>query len=242
MLKNTLPQTSQINALGQPTGLPLDNWTTRPRPLRTTMVGSYCTVEPLSPKNHAESLYTAFSEDTEGKNWTYLPYGPFDSFDAFNQWLENSCNGEDPLFYSILDNATDKAVGIASFLRIEPAIGVIEVGHLHFSPRLQKTPIATEAMFLMMQYVFDELGYRRYEWKCDACNEASKRAAFRLGYQFEGIFRQATMYKGRNRDTAWFSLLDTEWPRQKAAFQRWLASDNFDAQGKQLASLDGCLD
>ncbi|MEH6649870.1 MAG: GNAT family protein [Motiliproteus sp.] len=231
----------QTNDLGQPTGLALDHWVARTRPLRTTMTGRYCRVETLSPEVHGAQLYSAFAADNESRNWTYLPYGPFDTLDEFNQWLRTSCCGEDPLFYAIVDNKTDEAVGIASYLRIEPGVGVIEVGHIHFSPRLQQTPLATEVMFLMMQRVFDELGYRRYEWKCDNCNEASKRAALRLGLSFEGIFRQATMYKGRNRDTAWFSILDSEWPQQKAAFQRWLTPDNFDAAGVQKRSLQECF-
>ena len=144
--------------------------------------------------------------------------------------------GNDPLFYAILDQATNRAVGVAGYLRIDPRNGSIEVGHLGYSPLLQRTPAATEAMYLMMARAF-ELGYRRYEWKCDSLNEPSRAAALRLGFVFEGIFRQAVVVKGRNRDTAWFSVIDSEWPALKAAFVNWLAPDNFDEQGRQLARL-----
>lgn len=144
---------------------------------------------------------------------------------------------DDPLFYAILDKKTEKAVGLASYLRIQPKVGVLEVGHIHYSPLLQKTPLATEAMFLLMRRAFDELGYRRYEWKCDALNAGSRKAALRLGFTFEGIFRQASVYKGRSRDTAWYSVIDREWPALKEAHEAWLSPENFDAQGRQLARL-----
>ncbi|RDE19046.1 N-acetyltransferase [Motiliproteus coralliicola] len=231
----------RINDLKQPIGPALDNWSPRPRPPRTTMSGRYCRVEPLQPQ-HAGALFEAFGADSDGRNWTYMPYGPFEDFDSFERWLQQQCQGEDPLFYCIIDNATDQPVGMASYLRIEPAVGVIEVGHIHFSPRLQRTALATETMYLMMRRVFDELGYRRYEWKCDSLNEPSRQAAKRLGFQFEGVFRQATIYKGRNRDTAWFSILDSEWPRLKSAFEQWLAPQNFDANGEQQQRLQAFLD
>jgi len=151
--------------------------------------------------------------------------------------MERACLGADPLFHAVIDRKSNKALGLASYLRIDPPAGVIEVGHIHFSPALQGTAMATEAMYLMMHRVFDELGYRRYEWKCNALNKASCRAAERLGFTFEGIFRQATIVKGRNRDTAWFSILDSEWPRAKAAFQAWLDPANFDVEGKQKRGL-----
>ncbi len=225
------------NELGQSVGAAIDDWSPRSRPSKSTMTGRYCWLEPLKPVIHAEQLFDAFCLDSEGRNWTYLPYGPFDSLEKFRQWLEVSCCGDDPLFYAVIDSNTDQAVGMASYLRIEPAVGVIEVGHIHFSPLLQRTPLATETMFLMMQRVFDELGYRRYEWKCDNCNGPSKAAALRLGFTSEGVFRQATLYKGRNRDTAWFSIIDTEWPKLKQAFQMWLDPNNFDAQGQQKQRL-----
>ncbi len=176
-------------------------------------------------------------EDAEGRDWTYLPYGPFHSRIEFLAWLNKECVHNDPLFHAIIDPTTDSAVGLASYLRIEPSVGVVEVGHLHYSPRLQPTPAATESMFLMMSRVFDELGYRRYEWKCDALNERSRRSALRLGFTFEGIFRQATVYKGRNRDTAWFSITDAVWPSLRQAHQQWLSPENFSNSGVQVQRL-----
>jgi RimJ/RimL family protein N-acetyltransferase len=162
-----------------------------------------------------------------------LFYGPFDSFDAYRRWLVAMTESNDPLFYAIVDNASGKAVGVAAYMRIDPANGVIEVGHLNFSPALQRTAAATEAMYLMMRRAFDELGYRRYEWKCDSLNAPSRSAAERLGFHYEGLFRQAIIYKNRSRDTAWFSIIDSEWPARKTAFERWLAPENFDAAGRQ---------
>lgn len=227
----------QASSLGQPVGFAIDGWQPRLRPPRTSMVGRYCRVEPLDPEIHADDLYRAFGKDKEHRNWTYLPYGPFDKFSAFEAWLREDCVGEDPLFHAIIDAKMGKAVGVASYLRIEPNVGVIEVGHIHCSPLIQKTPAATEAMYLMMKRAFDELGYRRYEWKCDALNEGSKKAANRLGFTFEGVFRQATIYKGRNRNTAWFSVIDKEWPTLKNAFEIWLNPANFDIEGRQKTRL-----
>ncbi|WP_426417899.1 GNAT family N-acetyltransferase [Aestuariirhabdus sp. LZHN29] len=218
----------------------IPQWTAKQRPQQIDMRGQYCTLTPLKMNEHAASLYQAFCEDAKGANWTYLPYGPFQDFDGFNEWL-SGCTTKDPLFYAIVDKKTSTAIGLASYLRIEPSVGVVEVGHIHFSPQLQKKPMATESMYLMMKYVFDQLGYRRYEWKCDALNVASRKAALRLGFKFEGIFRQATIYKGRNRDTAWFSVLDSEWPALKTAFEHWLNTDNFSAEGLQKHSLQDCV-
>lgn len=226
------------NAHDQPIGFPVDGWQARVRPPRTAVAGHYCVVEPLSPDQHARQLFTAFQGDEKATLWTYLAYGPFATLDAYRIWLDNAAQGDDPLFYAIIDRQHDQAVGVASYLRIEPGVGVIEVGHINFAPVLQKTRAATEAMYLMMRRVFDELGYRRYEWKCDALNAGSRAAALRLGFTFEGIFRQATVYKGRNRDTAWFSIIDSEWPAQKAAFEQWLEPANFDADGRQKKRLD----
>jgi len=168
--------------------------------------------------------------------WTYLFGGPFASAAEFRLWLEPRERSEDPLFFAIVDARSNQAAGLAAYLRIDPPHGVIEVGHLAFSPLLQRTAAATEAMFLMMKNVF-ELGYRRYEWKCDALNAASRRAAERLGFRFEGVFRQAAVYKGRNRDTAWYSITDGEWPFRKQALERWLDPTNFDAENRQLRRL-----
>ncbi len=225
------------NALDQPIGFAIDNWRTCSTPPNAPMTGQYCRLERLDLKQHASGLFEAFSKDTDGHNWTYMPYGPFDTLQDFTAWLSSVAGGNDPFFHSIIDLRTGQAVGVASYLRISPTDGVIEVGHIHFSPLLQATTLATEAMFLMMQRVFDELGYRRYEWKCDALNAPSRRAAKRLGFSYEGVFRQATMYKDRNRDTAWFAIIDQDWPRIRSAYKAWLSSNNFDAQGKQKSAL-----
>ena len=199
------------------------------------MEGQYCALTPLDPKAHAQALFNAFAKDVENVDWAYLPYGPFDSLPALQAWLEEIARKSDPLFYTVMDRQ-GKAVGVASYLRISPANGSIEVGHIHFSPQLQRTPAATEAMYLMMKRAF-ALGYRRYEWKCNALNERSRRAALRLGLSYEGIFRQATVAKGRNRDTTWYATIDLEWPKLKTAFETWLDPANFDASGKQKMSL-----
>ena len=226
-----------INELGQPIGFPVPDWQPSEHPRGARMQGRLCRLEPVDIEAHASDLYRSFGEDREQRNWTYLPYGPFAGEDAFRDWLGKTCLGDDPCFFSVIDAAEGHAVGLASYLRIEPAVGVIEVGHIHFSPRMQGKPISTEAMYLMMRRVFETGGYRRYEWKCDSLNRPSRSAAQRLGFAFEGIFRQATIYKQRNRDTAWYSILDSEWPAAKAAFEKWLDDDNFAADGGQKTSL-----
>ena len=213
------------------------DWIPRKAPERVLLGGRLCRLAPLDPSGHVSDLFAAFAEDGDG--WTYLPYGPFDDEAQFGDWCRLNCAGDDPLFFSIFDSASGQAVGMASFLRAVPDMGVIEVGHIHFSPRLQRTTIATEAMYLMMRYVFDELSYRRYEWKCDARNDPSRRAAERLGFTFEGVFRQHLIYKGRNRDTAWYSVIDSEWPDLRARFEAWLNPGNFDEAGKQRSRLGG---
>jgi RimJ/RimL family protein N-acetyltransferase len=201
------------------------------------MTGRTCTVLPISAADHAADLYAAQAADESGRMWTYMPNGPWASFEEYRAWAEKAEASEDPLFHTVVDHASGKPVGTASYLRIDPPVGVIEVGWIAWSPALQRSPASTEAMYLMMKRVFDELGYRRYEWKCNALNAPSMRAAERLGMTFEGIFRQATIVKGRNRDTAWFSILDTEWPRARAAFEAWLDPANFDAEGRQKRRL-----
>ena len=228
--------THRLNHLGQPIGLPLPDWRPPPHPPRAALAGRWRRVEPLDPDRHAADLFAAYSLDQEGRNWTYLSTGPFATLAEYRAWLDSVYQGDDPQFYAIVDQATQSAVGIASYLRITPASGSIEVGHINFSPLLQRTPGATEAMYLMMRHAF-ELGYRRYEWKCDALNAASRAAAQRLGLSFEGVFRQATVYKGRNRDTAWYAAIDSEWPALRDAFERWLDPANFDAEGRQKVSL-----
>jgi RimJ/RimL family protein N-acetyltransferase len=225
------------NEFGQPIGPPLPGWSPRPTPPRAPIEGRFCRVEPLDPEHHAAQLFAANSEDAEGRNWTYLPYGPFPSFEPFLAWVETASRTADPLRHAVIDAASGQAVGVASLMRIDAAAGVIEVGGITYSPRLQRKPAATEAMYLLMRRVFDELGYRRYEWKCDSLNAPSRAAAERLGFHYEGLFRQATVYKGRSRDTAWFSILDSEWPALRTAFERWLHPANFDPAGHQRASL-----
>ena len=231
-----MPTSQHQNSLGQPIGFPLPQWTPAPRPPRVPLNGRYCRVEPLSIEHHAADLFAANARDVTAAGWTYLAYGPFATLDDYRNWMQSTCLGDDPIFHAIIDLQTQKAVGVASYLRIDPKNGAIEVGHLRYSPLMQRTPVATEAMHLMMKQAFD-LGYRRYEWKCDSLNAPSRAAAQRLGFSYEGVFRQATVYKKRNRDGAWFSIIDSEWPALNDAFSRWLAAGNFDASGKQRLSL-----
>ena len=215
---------------------PPKQWRARKFPPLKVMRGEHCSLAPLNPAKHGGELWRAFADDKTNRDWHYLPYGPFANKRGFMQWLRAVTGGKDPQFYALLD-AGGAATGMASYLNIVPAHGVVEVGHIHYSPRLQKTPAATEAMFLMMRRAFDELGYRRYEWKCDSKNTRSRAAALRLGFKFEGIFRQHQVYKGRNRDSAWFSITDKEWQKTRRNFLRWLAPANFTPDGKQKTSL-----
>ena len=206
------------------------------RPLsRAALEGELVRLEPVDVARHAGQLFAAQSSAPE--LWAYLPYGPFESETAFRVWLTERAATSDPLFYAIIERMSGRALGMASFLRVEQGHGVIEVGHIWYSPALQRTRLATDAMYVMARHVFDDLGYRRYEWKCNALNEPSRRAALRLGFTFEGVFRQHMVIKGENRDTAWYSMLDGEWPAAKAAFEAWLRPENFDAEGRQLRSL-----
>ncbi|MFC7421095.1 GNAT family N-acetyltransferase [Iodobacter arcticus] len=225
----------ELNQFGQPVGLPLQNWVAPDFPPAKELGGWGCRVEPLQLDQHSDALWQAFSAD-DGRMWTYLTSGPFADVQAFNAWLDRVSSGIDPQFYAIVDEASGKALGLASYLRIDPAAAAIEVGWLHFSPALQGTRLATAAMVLMMKNAF-ELGYRRYEWKCNALNLPSRKAAQRLGFSFEGVFRQATVNRNRNRDTAWFSVLDQEWPALEEAFAQWLSADNFDEAGRQRLAL-----
>src|SRR5215469_18809714 len=227
----------QRDERGQLVGWPVEGWSPRPPPPRTAMAGRFATVEPLDPDRHAAELFDANAEDREGRLWTYYNFGPFPALSDYRAWLVAACANPDRLYHAIRDNAQGRAVGVAVYQNCVPAMGTIEIGGLVFSPRLQRRAAATEAMFLMMRRVFDELGYRRYEWKCDSLNAPSRSAALRLGFTFDGIFRQATVYKGRNRDTAWFSITDGEWPAIRGAFERWLDPANFDEAGRQRQRL-----
>jgi len=226
----------ELNHLNQPIGIVVPNWKPASPPGHNPLAGKYCRVERLDPTRHAAELFEANAVDQTGANWTYLPYGPFANLEDYKVWMNRDCRGADPLFYAIVDQITDVAVGVASFLRIDPANGSIEVGHINYSPLLQRTIAATEAMYLMMQHVFEQ-GYRRYEWKCNALNLPSRIAAQRLGFSYEGVFRQAAVVKGRNRDTAWYAMIDAEWPALQEGFRKWLDPENFDAERKQQTPL-----
>jgi len=238
--------TQRLNAYGQPIGPPVEGWTARVRPPRTPMAGRYCRLEPLDAGRHAADLYSAYAEAPDGRDWTYLPVERPADPGAFRAYLQTAAASGDPLHFAIVDLAAASrqptAAGTAALMRIEPAHGVIEVGSITYSPRLKRTRAGSEAMYLMMRRAFDELGYRRYEWKCDTHNGPSRAAAARYGFQFEGIFRQAVVVKGRSRDTAWFSIIDSEWPRVRAAFEAWLAPENFDSDGRQRRSLAAIRD
>lgn len=207
----------------------------QPEPCR--LDGRIVSLIPLDVEAHAQALYEGSHGRDGEKLWTYLSDGPYPDFASFKQALAQKAASRDPLFFAILDNASQSAVGFAAYLRIEPRHGVIEVGHILYTPLLQQTTGATEAMYLMARHAFEDLHYRRYEWKCDSANQPSRRAALRLGFTFEGIFRQHMIIKDKNRDTAWFSMLDSEWPARKAAFEQWLEPSNFDACGCQIEPL-----
>ncbi|MCW2512023.1 MAG: GCN5-related N-acetyltransferase [Mycobacterium sp.] len=224
------------NEYGQPVGAPVPDWTPVAVPEAVTLPGRYCTLEQLDAARHVADLYSAYAAASDARDWTYLPWGPFPTPEAYREWAIAAAASRDPRHYAVVDNATDRALGTLALMRHDPANGVIEVGCVVFSRALQQTPISTEAQFLLMRYAF-ELGYRRYEWKCDSLNEPSRKAAERLGFTYEGTFRQAVVYKGRNRDTAWFALTDHDWEAVRAAFEKWLAPTNFDTGGRQRAPL-----
>ncbi|MFN8624209.1 MAG: GNAT family protein [Chloroflexota bacterium] len=218
-----------------PIGAPVPGWSPRPRPPRAPVEGRYARLEPLDPAAHGAAIHAANAVDPGGM-WRYMPYGPFVTPADWTHWAEPMATSADPQFFAIVERATGQAAGVAAYLAIVPEQGTIEVGHIALAPRLQRTPAATEAMFLMMRTVF-ELGYRRYEWKCDSLNAPSRAAAQRLGFSYEGIFRQHRVVKGHNRDTAWYAMTDTDWPALRAAFERWLDPDNFDGTGHQRERL-----
>ncbi len=207
------------------------------RPERTVMKGRAVTLVPLDAEAHGDALFEGANGGDKDRLWTYLFDGPYTDRALFKAGLADKARSNDPLFFAILDNASGRAVGYQTFLRIEPVHRVIEIGNILYSPAMQRTIGATEAQYLFARYVFDDLGYRRYEWKCNNLNAPSKSAAERLGFTFEGVFRQHMIVKGRNRDTAWYSMLDSEWPACRSAFERWLDPSNFDAAGRQKASL-----
>jgi RimJ/RimL family protein N-acetyltransferase len=213
------------------------SWAPARPPARSAIDGDLVRLEVLDPERHAVSLFTSSHVPGAEDLWQHLPYGPFADQAEFTAWLEQRAASIDPLFYAVVDWESMRALGMASFLRIKPDHGVIEIGHIWFTPELQRTRKATEAIYLLAKTAFDDLGYRRLEWKCDSLNVPSRRAADRFGFTFEGTFRQHMIVKGRNRDTAWFSMTDGEWPSRKAAFEAWLSPDNFDENGRQRRPL-----
>ncbi|MEM6624944.1 MAG: GNAT family protein [Pseudomonadota bacterium] len=231
--RTTLMDRGLRNDLDQPVDHPVPGWTAPPPPTRMVLTGRYCQIEPLCMA-HTPDLHDAYTGDRDGAMWTYLTTGPHADLAAYQAWAAPAARSPDPLHFAITVNG--RAIGTASYLRIAPSAGSIEVGWITYSPALQRTRAATEAMFLMMAWAF-EAGYRRYEWKCNALNAPSRRAAGRLGFSFEGVFRQATIARGQNRDTAWFAATDAEWPALQAAFRTWLDPANFDADGQQRQSL-----
>lgn len=215
-------------------GQPVVDWTAPEAPDGHSMTGRYVRLDRLDPNLHADGLFREFSGHDHV--WDYMPYGPFASSSAYHRWMRQDAAGHDPLFMAIFDRNHSVARGVASYLRVTPQAGTIEVGHIAMAPSLQKTRAATEAIYLMMEWAF-ETGYRRFEWKCNALNMASRRAAERFGLSYEGVFRQAAVIKGRNRDTAWFAAIDAEWPALREAFGAWLRPENFDAEGRQIERL-----
>jgi RimJ/RimL family protein N-acetyltransferase len=221
---------------GRPVGKRVDATPAAP-PQPVKLAGRFGRVEKLEARHGGDLWQAVKGADTL---WPYMGYGPFADETAFLAWVPERAALPDPYAYAVV-GADGRAVGIATLMEIRPAMRVIEVGHIVYSPLLQRTPLATEAQYLLARYVFETLGYRRYEWKCNALNAPSRRAAERFGFTFEGVFRQHLIVKGRNRDTAWFSMLDSEWPVRKAAFERWLSAENFDTAGQQKASLSDLM-
>jgi len=230
-------ESQRFNEFGQPIGFDLPDWKPPPFPPQVALQGTHCRVEPLNAARHARDIYEAQHEDADGARWTYLFQGPFDNFADYESWVLGAEASRDPQFYAIVDEASGCAVGSCAYMRIEPAHGVIEIGNIYFSPKLGRTRAATEAIYLLMANAF-ALGYRRYEWKCDSCNLPSRAAATRFGFTYEGIFRQAIVNKGRNRDTAWYAIIDRDWNAGlKEAYLRWLDAANFDTAGTQKQKL-----
>lgn len=215
-------------------GQPVPGWAAPLPPTGVVLDGQFVRLERMDPDTHAADLHRAYSG--HDALWDYMPYGPFPSAAGYHRWAKDTATGEDPLFYVLRDKASGHCGGVASYLRITPAAGSIEVGHICLSPEIARGRVWTEAMYLMMEWAFSN-GYRRYEWKCNALNMASRRAAQRLGFSYEGIFRQAAVVKGRNRDTAWFAIIDAEWPALHEAYAAWLSPRNFDAKGRQKERL-----
>ncbi|RUR13012.1 GNAT family N-acetyltransferase [Legionella sp. km772] len=226
------------NEFKQPIGFEIKNWTAKERPAQKPLAGAYCRLTPINLSSDLSALYNALTVNNDGASWTYLPYGPFNELADFNSWLVSTLTREpDTQLYSIEKLNDPTPVGIIGYLRINPEHGVIEIGHVHFSKLLQKTAAATEAIFLMINHALNDLGYRRCEWKCNSLNQASINTALRIGFKFEGTFRQSNVFKSQNRDTSWFSIIDTEWPALATRISTWLDPSNFDAEGIQRVAL-----
>jgi RimJ/RimL family protein N-acetyltransferase len=216
----------------------LANWTPRPRPERKVLEGRYARLEPLDAERHGDGLYEASSVSDIGGRFRWLPDNPPRTRAEFQPWLDKAAASPDPLFFTVIDKASGRVGGRQTLMRIDPTYGVIEIGNIYWGPLISRKPAATEAQYLFTAYAFDDLGYRRYEWKCNNRNEPSKRAAERFGFRFEGVFRQHMIVKGENRDTAWYSIIDAEWPALKRAYQGWLDPSNFDSEGRQKRRLE----
>lgn len=229
--------TDSLNEFNQPVGADLADWKGANRPCGKMLEGRYCRLERINAEHHAVDLYESYYLATNERDWTYLLSGPFSSFEFYRDWVLNVESRSDPLHYAVIDADSNKAVGTVALMRIDPSNGVIEVGSLMYSPRMKRTRISTEVMALLLHYVFAESGYRRLEWKCDTLNAPSRAAAERFGFRFEGVFRQAMVTRGRNRDTAWYSIIDSEYAVLLSAFQKWLAPPNFDEYGRQREKL-----
>lgn len=225
---------------GLPVGPPVPGWTGARPPVRRDLPGRFCRLEPLEVARHGAALWQAHSAAPDGRHWTYLFHSRPDTESGFLSLLAAMAQSSDPLHFAVVDAVAGRAVGTLSLMRIDPAHGVIEVGNVNFSPTLQRTTASTEAQYVLMRHVFEDLGYRRYEWKCDSLNARSRVTAERLGFSFEGIFRQALVYKGRSRDTAWYSVIDAEWPALRSGFERWLHPDNTAPDGTPLKGLADC--
>jgi len=236
-MKPTANDTHRFNEFGQPVGFTLPDWKAPPFPAHAVLTGRYCRLEPLDAGRHAREVFEAQRADRNGERWTYLFHGPYTDFADYEKWAKEAEGSRDPQFYAVVDAADSRAVGTATYMRIEPRHGVIEVGNIYFAPRLAQTRAATEALYLFLSNAF-ALGYRRFEWKCDSCNLPSRAAATRFGFTFEGIFRQAIVNKGRNRDTSWFAIIDADWNGGlQDAYLRWLDPANFDVAGRQKLRL-----
>lgn len=220
------------------TGAPFADWTPRPAPNLPPTTGRYARLVPFDASVHGARLFDAVGGEKNAQLWRFIPIGPHRSADELTRHLALCAETQEWRTHVIFDSREENLLGMASYMRIRPEAGSAEVGCIVYSPALQKTPVATDAMYLMARHVFDDLGYRRYEWKCNNANLASKRAAVRLGFTFEGVFRQDMVMKGENRDTAWYSMLDREWPRARAAFEAWLKPANFDGAGRQRRRLE----